>query len=65
MNNKINIKNCPFCDGEAVLQKFDEGYSICCFGNNCNIVPITFFGKKKDVIRVWNKRVDKKENNNV
>jgi len=62
---------CPFCGGQAQLQKdFNANeYSVVCFGDNCNVVPRTFEHEKKIIAKdYWNTRKlqtkpDNRENN--
>ena len=53
------IKPCPFCGKEAVLEKLNEVYVIGCDTEMCygNINHMTMvFYSKENAIKTWNRR---------
>lgn len=64
---KQELKPCPFCGGEAQLQRHfwageDTGeWSVVCMTGPCNVVPRTFADEdKRKVITWWNRRTNAK-----
>lgn len=64
---KVKIKPCPFCGGEAKLMVMDElryggdeGFIISCLkcGMNTASVNGTYSSFQEDVVRAWNSRVN-------
>ncbi|MBE6784163.1 MAG: restriction alleviation protein, Lar family [Ruminococcaceae bacterium] len=57
-----DLKPCPFCGGEAILQKGTDGRCwIECniTKSHCSVIPKTWAYKtKKEAIEAWNRRVD-------
>lgn len=60
MPNKLKL--CPFCGGEAILQKGIDGrYFVECniTKSHCSVIPKTWAYKtKKEAINAWNERAD-------
>lgn len=67
------LKPCPFCGGEAIMQKdrrwpdgYDDGvttYEVICTNTNCVIYRADnrYFLTKQDAINAWNRRVEDKK----
>lgn len=55
----IELKPCPFCDGEVILETVDgnnpEGYYICC--PKCDFES-GVYSEPKFIIEKWNRRSD-------
>ena len=59
------LKPCPFCGGEALLQTlsniYDNYYKICCTGENdsdCAGLGLdNYYETEQDAVAAWNKRV--------
>lgn len=56
MNNEL--KPCPFCGGEAKMERYDSSLMyIRCSNNKCLVDPKTVFCKSSEqAIRIWNTR---------
>lgn len=61
MTNKL--KPCPFCGGEAKLQRYIDRYEgitfyVYCSGEFCEVFPATEnFETEQQAIKAWNIRV--------
>ena len=54
---KGELKNCPFCGGEAMLQQFSSGeFSVYCLNDKCNCEIDTNTPYKENAIIAWNTR---------
>lgn len=49
------LKPCPFCGGEAILEWEGDSYVISC--KECN-AEITFEQTRKSAIKAWNRRTE-------
>ena len=52
---------CPFCGGEAVVEKWVNSYcgnimSVVCDADDCPVRPRAQYGHKQDAITAWNTR---------
>ena len=54
MSNK-ELKPCPFCGGEADIERTSELHYISC--KNC-YVDTRVYGSKAEAIKAWNERID-------
>lgn len=58
------LKPCPFCGGDAVLEKYKlpqrptSFYAVTC--NNCGAMTYPYSGRHKDAVDRWNERTDEK-----
>lgn len=56
---KIELKPCPFCGGEATISVITDAKK---YRVKCNSCPVTFgrwwFDKEKDAAEAWNRRAD-------
>lgn len=51
------LKPCPFCGGQALLDEWCGSFKIRCSNDDCDIKPDTYSDSvKSEVIRLWNKR---------
>ena len=58
------LKRCPFCGGEGMLQEYPNygirpAYRVGC--PTCEAEINQFYPNKKTAIRAWNRRAEKKE----
>lgn len=62
MLNKL--KPCPFCGGEATLQRYFDTYEeiafyVTCSGEFCEVSPTTNdFRTEQEAIEAWNQRAE-------
>lgn len=57
MSNKL--KPCPFCGGEAEIERqYHGGYVVYCQNENCGCA---IFGNRDEVLKAWNTRADEPE----
>ena len=63
---EIELKPCPFCGGEAVMD-YGNGikkYWACCNNPKCRVQPMTEAHEKKHIVRrYWNGRADNEQRN--
>ena len=58
----MKLKNCPFCGGEAKMQKLGNYGYVRCTNGKCTIKPMTPGYLDNDrAVREWNQRHDEKE----
>jgi len=50
------LKTCPFCGGDASLEKKDGMFTIGCLDESCLGFPTVTFQTRKDAIDGWNRR---------
>lgn len=57
--DKIKLKNCPFCGGEANFRYWtiNKGVKICVECPNCGIATELYYNAKK-AAGIWNRRVN-------
>ena len=58
------LKQCPFCGGEAILRKnrYCEGYYVTCLSHNCSMIIATCQREtKEEAIEAWNRRASDDE----
>jgi len=68
MSKEVELKVCPFCGGEAEIEKlhtagwvagetpFSSWWVFCSEKNNCQVHPYVNHKSKTNTIRYWNKR---------
>jgi Lar family restriction alleviation protein len=60
MNDKIDLKPCPFCGAQAELEEYDNGCVVVCseYGEKCKCAAYTMSSgnTKEEAIAIWNKR---------
>lgn len=53
------IKPCPFCGGEAKLQRFGRFYYISCENENCEcLVESGYMNTEESAVESWNRRAN-------
>ena len=61
MDQEINLKNCPFCGGNAkIVEEYDCMPGVYFYFVECSNCTATFLHgelEKSDVIKKWNKMV--------
>ena len=60
MRNKDypRLLNCPFCGGEAKIEKYEEySYIVRCTKCPCDIGR-QWYSRKQDAKKAWNRRAD-------
>lgn len=50
------LKPCPFCGGEAKVQRFPHNYAVYC--TECYASTIQFKPTDKEAVEAWNRRTD-------
>lgn len=58
--DEIKLKPCPFCGGEALINKAGNLYvAKCAATNNCLVHPwVGRYDNKAEAIEAWNRRAD-------
>lgn len=54
------LKPCPFCGGEADIDKYGWGWNVRCLDPKCHfhIVPMPAHETEKEAIEAWNTRYE-------
>lgn len=53
------LKPCPFCGGEAKVQRFPRNYSVYC--TECGARTMSFKPTEEEAVEDWNRRVSDDE----
>lgn len=51
------LKTCPFCGGEAKIEKCEEYYIVRCTKCPCDMGR-KWYSRKKEAKKAWNRRVN-------
>jgi Lar family restriction alleviation protein len=71
MEETTELEACPFCGGEAIMEKVSRvnsrrpasDYAIRC--NSCNASTRRYFSSKQEAVKAWNMRFQKISSNNI
>lgn len=59
MEERSELKPCPFCGKKARLQRIGKSYYVTCDGSYCKIKPTTWaYSVKEKAIEEWNRRAN-------
>lgn len=59
--DKIKLKPCPFCGGEAKLQRCNNSILIGCYNSQCRTNTFAYGENRLQAVKTWNNRVPEKE----
>lgn len=63
VKKQTELKPCPFCGGEAIIEESKNGKLFAVYCNNddeCNVHAFTkYFDTKEEVAKIWNTRADR------
>lgn len=59
MEEKDELKPCPFCGGRAILRRDSSGCYVKCNNGMCKVMSTTWYYDKEDeAITAWNRRAN-------
>ena len=59
MEERDELKPCPFCGRKAILRHDSSGFYAKCGNSMCSVMPTTwYFDEEEKVIEAWNRRAN-------